>query len=85
MTFANGNTISVQWGYGNYCENREGEMTYDMKGSEIMTKSADAEVASWDKNGVWNLRTFLPDASDDVKGWLSADEVLAFMNLVAKA
>ena len=85
MTFKNGNTISVQWGFGNYCENRDGEMTYDMTGRDIMTKSVDAEVATWDKDGNWNLRTFFPDANDDVKGWMSADEVLSLMNSVANA
>lgn len=85
MTFANGNTISVQWGYGNYCENRDGEMTYEKKGKDINTKSIDAEVATWDKDGSWNLRTFVPDASDDVKGYMSTDEVLALMNVIANA
>ena len=85
MTFANGNTISVQWGYGNYCENRDGEMTYNMKGRDIMTESIDAEVATWDKDGNWNLKTFITDNGDDVKGWLTADEVLELMNKVATA
>lgn len=81
MTFANGNTISVQFGYGNYCENYNADFNKLLKKEDW--KSKDAEVATWDKEGNWNLRKYFPDLSDDVKGQMSSDDVLALMNKIA--
>ena len=85
MTFENGKTISVQWGFGNYCENHDSRdaETYNKHGVSIMLECPTAEVATWDKNGIWNLKEYFPDACDDVKGWLNANEVLDLMNKVA--
>ncbi len=85
LTFANGNTISVQWGKGNYCENHFKDIA--MEGVNLWgysLDSKDAEVAVWDKDGNWTTKDFIPDLSDDVAGGLSADEVLALMVKVAK-
>ena len=71
MTFANGWTVSVQWGAGNYCDNREH--------CENTGKSTTAEVAAWDRNDVW----FLFDNQDKVKGYLNADEVAEFIGEIA--
>lgn len=43
IKFANGNTVSVQWGQGNYCENR-----YD---DHFHGESRDAEVIAWNEAG----------------------------------
>jgi hypothetical protein len=68
MIFSNGNTISVQFGFGNYCEN-----THESK-----MISSDAEIAIWDKHGHWyNF------GSDDVKGHCSADEVAKWIQFAA--
>lgn len=68
MTFSNGNTISVQFGIGNYCENRD----------ESKTSSKNAEIAIWNKENVWyNF------GSDEVKGWCDADEVARWINFAA--
>ena len=79
MTFANGITASVQWGYGNYCENRfkgdDVEIDWNTGKPVFNTPdgSDDAEVWAWRNDG--------PDIMRDVLGWLSADEVLRFLNM----
>jgi len=62
LTFANGNTISVQFGMGNYCNNR-----YDS-----IKSCENAEIAIWDKDNKWYE---FPDSMDTVKGYCSSDEV----------
>lgn len=88
MTFENGWTISVQWGYGNYCANR------DKKGS---FPCPDAEIAAWPNGKVSdNVRVLCEHWFDfggygegedyypeHVKGWCKPDEVLKYMNMIA--
>jgi hypothetical protein len=70
MTFKNGNTISVQFGFGNYCENRQ----------ESKMKCPNAEVAIWDISGKWyNFE------DDTVKGYCHADEVAKWINFAANS
>lgn len=71
MTFANGWTVSVQFGGYNYCEH------YD-KQSGYQGPSKNAEVGAWDKDGNWYDFGF-----DTVKGYMSTNEVLDFMNMIA--
>lgn len=68
MTFENGNTISVQWGSGNYCTDR------DKSQRETLT----AEIAIWDKDNRWH--NF---GNDQVKGWCGADEVAKWIHFAA--
>ena len=73
LTFSNGWTASVQFGYGSYCDNR-----YEQGKTESLT----AEVACWPKDG--NIVNIMEnDPSNDVIGYLSADKVLEFLNKVA--
>jgi hypothetical protein len=51
MTFENGWTISVQFGYGNYCTNRNHPDKMELHNQE-MVPCPDAEVMIWDKNNV---------------------------------
>lgn len=81
MTFANGNTISVQFGYGNYCNNRNADFNTLLNKEDV--KSETAEIAIWDKSGIWTTKDYFPDQCDDVVGYLSADQVLELMNRVA--
>ena len=62
LTFKNGMTASVQFGYGNHCSNRF-KKVYD--GEDIESKSA--AFLAWDENE--------KDVCEE-KGWLSADEVV---------
>ena len=68
MTFENGNTISVQFGFGNYCENRH----------ESKMKCPNAEVAIWDISG--KCYDF---GCDTVKGYCNADELAKWINFAA--
>jgi len=60
MVFANGNTISVQFGLSNYCEQKH----------ESTGASIDAEIAIWGADGTW-----YEFESDTVKGYCTPDEV----------
>jgi hypothetical protein len=77
VTFANGWTVSVQFGPGNYCANRGWEIGRD---DEACGKrgSFDAEIAAWPKGG-----EMFDFGGDTVKGWVTPDELLAFMNEIA--
>lgn len=83
MTFSNGWTVSVQWGPGNYCENRDHSTMEDLAAhfrgdSKAFTQCVNAEVAAWDKDGNWHKFEH-----DEVMGWLTADQVAAFIAGIA--
>ena len=75
MTFANGLTISVAHGEGNYCDNRDGSLSTDRK-----TESRTAEIAIWDEDDHW-----LNFGLDTVEGWLSADKIAIWISRVRAA
>ena len=79
MVFENGNTVSVQFGFGNYCENQEKfELLKEPVGLNALSK--DAEVAAWTAENKWY------DFGDDkVRGWLSSDKVSSFIAFVAQS
>ena len=84
MTFANGWTVSVQFGPYTYCSNRDlnprsGE-SYDRAARDAGQQgSIDAEIAAWDRNYVWY------DFGDDtVKGWVDPDGVADFIEMIRK-
>jgi len=79
ITFANGYTVSVQFGAGNYCENRDG--SYDDSGDLAKQGSATAETAVWGKDGKMLHR--FPDDADTVQGWQTPEQVLATLQWVA--
>lgn len=91
MKFDNGWTVSVQWGTGNYCNNRDLDAeysdTYHRHGDVcfwVPQESENAEIAAWDADGNWHK--FKPDDEDyetSVDGWRGANSVLAFMNEIA--
>ena len=74
ITFDNGWTVSVQIGDGNYHSNR------DLSSNDFKTSipTPNAEIAAWDKNDNW-----YEFDTDTVKGWVSPNEVLDFMNMIA--
>lgn len=75
ITLDNGITVSVQYGKANYCERRE-HGSYDEDPNT--TTSKDAEVAAWDKNGVW----YSLGACDTVNGWQSVNQVLQLIDFM---
>jgi len=71
MVFANGYTVSVQFGHGNYCDNRHGKDGAD---------SANAEVAAFKSYGGEWVKL---GEHDDVIGHQTPDQVLAIMSRIA--
>ena len=52
IKFTNGATVSVQYGYGNYCENRHDFLCdKDDDTSKFTGSSETAEIAAWDETG----------------------------------
>jgi hypothetical protein len=80
ITFANGWTASVQFGYRNYCDNRyKGSLN-----SEVLP-SSNAEIACWPKSGEFvNIWDNPEDVSDTVKGYCTPEEVAAFIVKVSE-
>lgn len=68
MKFENGNVISIQFGYGNYCDNKH------LSKSEC----SNAEIAIWNADGKW-----YDFGGDEVKGYCSADEIAEWINFAA--
>lgn len=81
ITFSNGVTLSVQFGFGNYCNNRNGDM-FDVQGQ---TASKTAEIALFDKEGNWITKEALVatginfDPDDDVEGYVTPDQIALLM------
>lgn len=74
MTFENGNTISVMFGTGNYCDNKNG-----INDQTEGTKSGTAEIAIWNKEGVWyNF------GNDEVIGYASTDETAKWVQFASQ-
>lgn len=70
VTFSNGWTASIQFGYGNYCEN------YNNRAGE---ECQNAEIAAWDSKGNW----YRFESEDTVLGYQSPQQALAFLNMVS--
>ena len=98
MTFKNGNTVSVQFGPGNYCENRDDPYDAPTKAVERHEKyeCTDAEVAAWRYLRPGETLRYSDGtpknedrawhkfgAYEEVRGWLSPYEVAEFISFVA--
>ena len=82
ITFDNGVTVSVQFGYGNYCANYSARDVLNFTGKVPENcSSVDAEIAIWKYGGKWITKecTFL-EAADDVYGNAKPDLVLQVLN-----
>lgn len=85
MTFENGCTLSVQFHpCFNYITNRDFRWNNtNMKEGDIINASQnrqpDAEIAVFDEMRNFITREFYPDLMDDVKGWVTPDEVAELM------
>ena len=82
LTFANGIVLSVQFGRGNYCENRGISSEKERK---MYFSSKDAEIAIWDGESKYltneaNKDIYGEELHDDVKGWVSVTDVVKFVN-----
>lgn len=86
IEFKNGLVVSVQFGGGNYCENYDMVKIGSEKDQEI--KSADAEVAIFDKGkkGNWRTQEFIKKATNkEVVGYITPDELVGVLLEVSKA
>jgi hypothetical protein len=86
VTFENDVTVSVFIGAGSYSSNRNNDFFKEVKAES--TESRNAEVAAWkgegkSKDREWITQELVPDAGDDVIGYLTPAEVLDFMNKAA--
>lgn len=77
MTFANGNTISVQWGKGNYCNN----YNLESKWGDPVPASSNAEVLAWNAEG----KNIALEETDypDVVARVCADDVARMITYIA--
>ena len=75
MTFPNGYTVSVRWGWANYCENRGSSLNSVHKYPQC-TVSATAEVAVWGTDGNFIQS---PGVRGDVWAHLHPQEVAALL------
>lgn len=80
ITFENGWTISVQWGYGNYGDNysRHWPERTSRKFDDDL-QSSEAEIAAWDAKGKW----YEFGENGDVLGYQTPAQVLETMNTIA--
>jgi|TARA_R110000751_G_scaffold65021_1_gene133289 hypothetical protein len=76
LKFSNGWTISVQFGYYNYCNNNLDRLS-SLETADGYAGSDNAEVAAWDSNERW-----YDFGTDTVKGYLNADEVSDFIHMI---
>ena len=76
MKFENNFSISVQWGSGNYCSNRDKKIN---EKSENFIESFTAEVA------IFFDDKLLPITNNEVIGWLTAGDVANIIEIVSKA
>jgi len=81
MTFENGLTVSVQFGFGNLCSNCRSVILNTHVTHPI--SCSNAEVAVWDKNDLWVTNKFCK-IKDDVIGYVSADDVAKIIAKVQK-
>lgn len=80
MTFENGVTVSVQWGSGNHCENKNDN--YDAaKNAKSSYDCLTAEVAAWTRDGEWILPQLIDLEYDTVIGYQTTEDVLRIMEL----
>jgi hypothetical protein len=78
ITFANGWRVSVQFGKRNYCSNRDESL--GLSDGEPTWDSPDAEIALIDPTGAMRE---LAGESDTVRGYVTPDQLLAFMATAA--
>lgn len=82
LFFENGYGVSVQFGYGNYCDNRDYtrsdyDREFDMNGIVACNNAEIAVLRGSPKQWDFCSREVAPDifCSDEVAGWKSADDV----------
>lgn len=80
MTFANHLTISVQWGSGNYCDNKDYTKSLIDDRKNIHNQCTNAEIAIWDKDDNW-----FDFGDDTVNGYMTTNQVAMWIEMVSSA
>lgn len=80
LTFENGFTISVQFGYGNYCDNGHHPDGFGFSKRQEVTMCSNAEIAIWDADGQW----YVFYDGDTVMGYCSANDIAEWIDKVSK-
>ena len=75
IKFENGATLSVQFGPGNYCNQRSAD--YNAPSGSIQWQCENAEVAIWDKDDKWHRFT----NGDYVIGFQTAEDVAKWIEV----
>lgn len=93
MTFDNGLCISVQFGFGNYCDNNHfpgmSNPTDHLKLRQ--TTSSNAEICIWDTNsredadGTYTVNETFNFGHDTVQGYIETNEVAEWIYFVSQA
>ena len=82
VTFENGLTLSTQFGWANYCENRVSLPASSPRPAEC----ENAEVAVIGEDGVWYTRAIFgalgEEICGDVVGWIGADRWADLVDIV---
>ena len=86
LTLGNGWVVSIAFGIGNYCSRKsmgsEARGGWSAPMQELSWESGTAEIAAWygkQRDGNWyNFGT------DQVKGWVTANEVVEFLGMISK-
>jgi len=74
MVFENGWTISVQFGYGNYCDNYQHPDGFDFAKDLNVVQSGDAEIAIW-AGDTWKGDWYTFENGEMVLGHQTPDQV----------
>jgi len=84
IDFENGWTVSIQFGIGNYCGNRDNKGN-PFKDIPDFLECNTAEIAAWrtDARGT-STSWYTFEDGDQVDGWQTPNKVLEFMNMIAK-
>lgn len=82
MEFENGWTISVQFGYGNYCDNYQHPEGFDFAKGLNVVQSSDAEIAIW-SGDTWESDWYTFENGDTVLGHQTPDQVVQWISKVA--
>jgi len=82
MAFSNGIRISVQFGEGNYCDNRYKTLPCP---TEANITSATAEIAIMPVDDKVGAAEWFNFGGDGVKGWVTTDEVADWIGIVSDA
>lgn len=87
LTFENGWTVSVQWGFGNYGSNRNAEGQYvpiEQRGEWGFDGEENSLIAMTAEVGIWNDNQDRREEPMEVLAYQKADDVAEIIAEVAK-